>query len=91
MKARCSVLVFFAILVLLSGLEAELLPETSELSGGLGKEPPNSDLSGNGGGKEPPNFWEMRMRLPKTYSKESRRGFKKSWPRSMCGRRFAPC
>ena len=79
MKARSSVLVFFAILVLLSGLEAELLPKTSDLSGG------------GGGGKEPPNFWEMRMRVPKTYSKESRRGFKKSWPRSMCGRRFAPC
>lgn len=80
MKARSSVLVFFAILVLLSGLEAELLPKTSDLSG-----------NGGGNGKEPPNFWEMRMRLPKTYSKESRRGFKKSWPRSMCGRRFAPC
>lgn len=79
MKARSSVLVFFAILVFLSGLEAELLPKTSDLSGT------------SGGGKEPPNFWEMRMRLPKTYSKESRRGFKKSWPRSMCGRRFAPC
>ena len=79
MKARSSVLVFFAILVLLSGLEAELLPKTSDLSGT------------SGGGKEPPNFWEMRMRLPKTYSKESRRGFQKSWPRSMCGRRFAPC
>ena len=79
MKARSSVLVLFAILVLLSGLEAELLPKTSDLSGT------------GGGGKEPPNFWEMRMRLPKTYSKESRRGFKKSWPRSMCGRRFAPC
>lgn len=79
MKARSSVLVFFAILVLLSGLEAELLPKTSDL------------LGTGGGGKEPPNFWEMRMRLPKTYSKESRRGFKKSWPRSMCGRRFAPC
>ena len=80
MKARSSVLVFFAILVLLSGLEAKLLPKTSDLS-----------AKGGGNGEEPPNFWEMRMRLPKTYSKESRRGFKKSWPRSMCGRRFAPC
>ena len=79
MKARSSVLVLFAILVLLSGLEAELLPKTSDLS----------DTKGSG--KEPPKFWEKRMRLPKTYSKESRRGFKKSWPRSMCGRRFAPC
>ena len=78
MKARSSFLVFFAILVLLSGLEAELLPKTS-------------DLRTNGNGAEPPKFWEMRMRLPKTYSKESRGGFKKSWPRSMCGRRFAPC
>ena len=79
MKARSSVLVLFAILVLLSGLEAELLPKTSDLR------------RTNGQGKEPPKFWEMRMRLPKTYSKESRRGFKKTWPRSMCGRRFAPC
>ena len=81
MKARSSFLVFFAILVLLSGLEAELLPKTSDLSGN----------GGGGNGNRPPNFWEMRMRLPKTYSKESRGGFKKSWPRSMCGRRFAPC
>ena len=79
MKARSSVLVLFAILVLLLGLEAELLPKTSDLRRTKGQ------------GKEPPKFWEMRMRLPKTYSKESRGGFKKSWPRSMCGRRFAPC
>lgn len=73
MKACSSVLVFFAILVLLPGLEAHQIPR------------------GNGNGQEPPKFWEMRMRLPKTYSKESRHGFKKTWPRSMCGKRFAPC